>query len=30
MLNAKDDDGELSLDKYWETYIEECGILNAS
>ena len=30
MLNAKDDDGELSLDKSWETYIGECGILNAS
>ena len=30
LLNAKDDDGKLSLGKYWEKCIGECGILDAS
>lgn len=30
MLNAKDDDRELPLGKYWEKCIGECGILDAS
>ena len=30
MLNAKDDDRELPLGKYWERCIGECGILDAS
>ena len=30
MLNAKDDDEELSLGKYWEKYFGERGILDAS
>ena len=30
MLNAKDDDGELSLGKYWKKCIGECVILVAS
>ena len=30
MLNAKDDDGELCLGKYWKKCIGECVILGAS